>query len=340
MQEVSRSLASIKRIDEILTHPNADTLDLARIGGWQVCVRRDEFKAGDLVIFFTIDSWIPIYIAPFLCDPDKPKTYEGVEGARLRTVRLRGEWSQGLILSTSILPPEVEIEEDKDLTEFLGIMKWEAPVHPQLRGIARGSFPHWTRKTDAERAQGMTKEIFSDPDRKYEITVKIDGSSTTYAMKDGVYYVCSRNINIRPDNTANSFVSMGIRLGMEELLRKTERNLAIQGELFGSKICRNNEKINSHEFAVFSVWDIDNQQYLPPAERRELIAKLGLPHVPVLYEEVSLRELGVQTMQDLLNLAEGPSWNKAVKREGIVFKSSDGETMFKVIDNNWLLKNQ
>ncbi len=98
-----RKLATIGTIDQILPHPNADRLELAKVRGWQVVVKIGEFKAGDKVIYLEVDSWVPTEIAPFLSKGQKPRMYNGIKGERLRTIKLRNELSQGLILPISIL---------------------------------------------------------------------------------------------------------------------------------------------------------------------------------------------------------------------------------------------
>jgi len=163
-----RKLATIETISEVLPHNNADLLELVKVRGWQVVIRKGEFKQGDLVVFCEIDSWIPNELAPFLSKGNEPREYEGVKGERLRTIRLRGELSQGLVLP---IPkdwqyalvqdcPEcgyVEIggtvmfQLGADVTELLGIQKWEPPVSAQLSGQTAGNFPSFIRKTDQER---------------------------------------------------------------------------------------------------------------------------------------------------------------------------------------------
>jgi RNA ligase (TIGR02306 family) len=99
--EIKRRLASIRQIAAIDLIPNADAIDLATIDGWKVVVKKGEFKVNDYVVYFEIDSFIPNTIAPFLF---KGRTYNGVEGERLRTKKLRGVVSQGLVLGINILP--------------------------------------------------------------------------------------------------------------------------------------------------------------------------------------------------------------------------------------------
>ena len=120
-----RKLATVQTISEIKTHPNADAIELAIIKGWQVVVKKGEFQPGDKVIYLEIDSWVPTEIAPFLTKNLVPREYDGVRGERLRTVKLRGEISQGLVLPLNTLPPAVmdDVDSGTDLTEILGVLK-------------------------------------------------------------------------------------------------------------------------------------------------------------------------------------------------------------------------
>lgn len=157
-----RVLARITQIDDVRTHPNADLLDLCMIGGWQVVSKRGEFKAGDYALYFEVDSWIPNAVAPFLSKGQPPKEYNGVLGERLRTVRLRGEVSQGLLLPIDSCPaakaafhktrPVIPgVPDEIDVTALLGIQKYEAPIPACLAGKVRGNFPSVFPKTDEER---------------------------------------------------------------------------------------------------------------------------------------------------------------------------------------------
>lgn len=105
-----RKMASIEIISDIVPHSNADAIELAIIKGWQVVVKKGEFHRGDMVLYFEIDSWIPTELAPFLSKGHEPRVYKGVRGERLRTVKLRQEISQGLILPLSVLEKFGKIE--------------------------------------------------------------------------------------------------------------------------------------------------------------------------------------------------------------------------------------
>lgn len=95
---MTRKLASIRRIANIQPIEGADAIVVATVDGWKVVVKKDEFKVGDLAVYLEIDSWVPHNLAPFLSKGQEPREYNGVKGERLRTVKLRGTTSQGLLL--------------------------------------------------------------------------------------------------------------------------------------------------------------------------------------------------------------------------------------------------
>lgn len=156
MSNIQRKLASIRKITEIRPIPGADAIECAYVGGWPVVTKKGEYKVGDLAVYCELDSWIPHDLAPWLSKGKEPREYNGVKGERLRSVRLRGQISQGLLLPTSILDerglwPLAGNPVGHDLTAQLGIQKWEAPIPACLAGQVRGNFPSFIPKTDQER---------------------------------------------------------------------------------------------------------------------------------------------------------------------------------------------
>jgi RNA ligase (TIGR02306 family) len=93
-----RKLATIRRIADIQPIEGADAIEVATVDGWKVVIKKNEFKVGDLAVYLEIDSWIPHELAPFLSKGQEPREYNGVKGERLRTIKLRGTTSQGLLL--------------------------------------------------------------------------------------------------------------------------------------------------------------------------------------------------------------------------------------------------
>lgn len=99
-----RKLATIRRIAEVKEIVGADAIEAVRVDGWWVVVKKGEYQVGQLAVYLEVDSWVPTDIAPFLTKAGhEPKEYEGIKGERLRTVKLRGQLSQGLLLPISVI---------------------------------------------------------------------------------------------------------------------------------------------------------------------------------------------------------------------------------------------
>jgi RNA ligase (TIGR02306 family) len=344
-----RKLASIRKIIDISPIEKADLIELAQVDGWRVVVKKGEYKVGDLAVYLEVDSWVPHELAPFLSRGQEPREYNGIKGERLRTVRLRGQLSQGLLLPVNIgiggftwirdiNNETVLVNEGDDVTDHLGIQKWEAPIPVQLTGQIRGNFPSIIPKTDQERAQNLVAEIAAayNQDMYFEITEKIEGSSCTFYLDlENEFHVCSRNLDLKRDNN-NSFWRAAIKNNVENrMLIANMEGYAIQGELVGPSIQGNIYGFSDVEFFVFDIYNAKKGRYLTPLERQETINQLGLNHVPILNWNVNLVTADIEY---LLSMADGRSQlGKCPMREGLVFKAMNGGMTFKVISNSYLL---
>jgi RNA ligase (TIGR02306 family) len=334
-----RKMASIRRIDDIVPIESADAIECAVLGGWKVVVKKGEFTVGDLAVYCEIDSWIPTELAPFLSKGKEPREFEGIKGERLRTVKLRGQLSQGLLLPLEPTCANIESElfEGLDVSVPLNIVKWEAPVNAQLAGQVKGNFPSSIPKTDQERVQNLTNEIKAafDNNLLFELTEKLEGSSMTCYLIEQEFGVCSRNLDLKR-NDDNTLWKVAIEDKIELKMRIAGLdNHAIQGELVGPGIQSNIYKLSKPMFFVFDIYDIKKGAYMNPVERQAMIKVLQLNHVPVLTND---KDLGIGTVDELLVWAEGKSFlNGKQEREGIVFKQIDGGMTFKAISNKYLL---
>lgn len=349
-----RKLATIRQIAELRPIPGADAIETAIIDGWTAVVKKGEFAKGELVVYCEIDSWIPHEIAPFLSKGNEPREYNGVKGERLRTMKLRGQLSQGLVLPITALGPNEEIFSinhnsiGADVTSQLGIQKWERELPAQLAGQVEGDFPWFLEKTDQERIQNVFtpyKEV-GMLDQMFEATLKLDGSSCTIYNRDGKIGVCSRNLEMKlnvAENDGNTFVIIARKL--KQALRDYGHNIALQGEVMGPGIQGNRESLKKHTFYLFDIWDIDNQEYLDPVSRylafneiKELLGTDGefIQHVPVIDPAIDGGKF--DSVESFLEYAKRPSLNHAIA-EGVVFKSiTYPGVSFKAINNEFLLK--
>ena len=232
----------------------------------------------------------------------------------------------------------VELTEGLDLTDHLGIIKWERPMNAQLAGMARGNFPSAVPKTDQERIQNLTRSFEQYQQDTWSITEKLDGSSCTFYLDDeGVFHVCSRNLDLKEDE-ANSFWKVARKFDIEGIMRRNFMlGMAIQGEMIGEGIQGNQYKVQL-DFRIYDMYNVHTGQYLLPVQLKAACEKLGLKHVPILDENASIKD---HTIQSLLQYAEGKSLLNGSVREGLVYKSNTvHDRSWKAISNSWLLKNE
>lgn len=326
---MNRKLASIVRIKDIQPIPNADAIEVATVKGWKVVVKKGDFKVGDLAVYFEIDSFLPIKPEfEFLRKSCYRKMGEE-EGFRLKTIKLRNQVSQGLII-----PLDFEAEEGDDVTEKLGVKKFDPPIPAELAGVAKGNFPSFFNKTDEIRIQSLNEEDFYG--KKCYISQKCDGSSFSCYFNNGEFGVCSRNLELE-ESDSNTFWKMAKNLNLRQKLANLGRNIALQGELVGEGINGNKDALKGHFVYFFTVFDIDKQERLPFAEMKSLLKELDLEMVPILESDYTLPCKNL--IEFMLDKAGGKSiLNPQKDREGIVVRGMNNEFSFKAISNKYLLK--
>jgi RNA ligase (TIGR02306 family) len=337
---MERKLATLRRIKKLIPIEGADAIELALVDGWQVVVAKNVgYQQNDLVIYCEIDSFLPIREEFEFLRRTSYKKMADREGFLLKTIRLRGQISQGLILPITVLGDNTSgLYEGMDVTEKLGIVKYEAPIPASLQGKVKGSFPSFIPKTDEERVQNLEKEynqlIFSSKHQLY-VTEKLDGSSYTAYFNRGQFGVCSRNLELL-ETEGNTYWKVTRDLKIEEKLRSLGRNISLQGELIGEGIQGNPYKLRGQTVKFFTGYDIDSGRRIPIREFLDLLKKLELESVPVLHLGDFILP---QTIPDMLKWADGPSQlNPNFPREGVVVRSLDGTVSFKAISNQFLLK--
>ena len=344
---MERKLASVRKITNLTPIEGADKIELATIDAWKVVVAKDvNHKVGDMVIYCEIDSFLPIKEEFEFLRKSSYKKMGDQEGFRLKTIKLRGQVSQGLILPISVLNPEgtniyVDPFEGLDVTDMLGIIKYEPPIPADLAGKVKGLFPSFIHKTDEERIQNLSSEYETykeknKEDVKFYVTEKLDGSSATFFIKDGVFGVCSRNLELL-ETEGNSFWKVARELKLEESLVSLEKNICLQGELIGEGVQGNPYKVKGQTVRFFNGFNIDTQENIPFLEFVELTQKMNLTTVPILDYDFTLPE----TVENMLEYADKKSeLNSNLDREGVVVRSYDRTISFKVISNKFLLKSE
>ena len=346
---MERNLATIRRIKEIKPIEGADAIELAVVNGWQVVVAKNVgHQVGDLVVYCEIDSFLPIEPEFEFLRKSSYKKMGDQEGFRLKTIKLRGQISQGLILPYSVIPiaqfaTAADLPEGMDVSEMLGIVKYEPPIPAQLAGKVKGSFPSFLRKTDEERIQNLEKEYTEwtlSSKHQFYATEKLDGSSFTCYIKNGEFGVCSRNMDLL-ETEDNTFWAVARKLDLENKLRSFGKNICFQGEMVGSGIQGNHYNMKDQTVFFYNIFLIDEREYVGYDEFRNMLFDLDLACVPVLSYPFNFpadSEAAFPTVSALLRSAEGKSvLNDKVEREGLVIRSMDRTISFKVISNKFLL---
>lgn len=342
---MERKLATIRKITNITPIEGADKIELVTVGGWKVVAAKDvNHKVGDLVVYCEIDSFLPIKEEfEFLRKSSYKKMSDGTEGFRLKTIKLRGQVSQGLILPIKELSifqfaSSSNLSEGDDVTNILGITKYEPPIPAELAGKVKGGFPSFIPKTDEERVQNLSKEYDEwklQSKHKFYVTEKLDGSSATYYIKDGVFGVCSRNLELL-ETEGNTFWKVARELDLENKMKSLNMNISLQGELIGEGIQGNPYKIKGQTVRFFTGFDIDNFKRISFPQLVVMLMELNLQYVPVLNNEFGF--VLPDTIEGMLEYAENKSQlNEDTEREGVVVRSIDGTISFKAISNKFLL---
>ncbi len=333
-----RKLASIQKVLAIDPIEGADAIVRATVLGWQLVVKKDEFRVGDLVIYCEIDSLMP----------DRPEfEFLRPRAMRIKTARLRGQISQGICFPLNFLPADFPIEEGADCTQALGIIKYEPPIPACLVGQIEGMFPSFIPKTDETRVQLLQDVLNRFAGEKCYITEKLDGSSVTYFIKDGEFGVCSRNLQLKEDDT-NSFWKKAISLDIEAKLRTLNGNFALQGEIVGEGIQHNKLKLKGQIVRFFNIFNIDTASYFYFEDFKNTLEKLELPMVPVLSTDYALgNDIGeIVKMATIRSTVLPEVWAEGIvirpiqERPEFAFTRnlSNGRMSFKAINPEFLIK--
>lgn len=322
-----RKLVSVQVVAEVEPIPGADRIEKIRVLGWSLVSKKGEFKVGDLCAYFEVDSFLPDIPEYDFLRASSYRVLNEVGGFRLRTIKLRGQVSQGLAV-----PYRGNLPIGTDLTEAYDVVKWDPPLPACLAGKVKGYFPGFLTKTDEERIQANPDLLQIMAGRSYYISTKLDGSSGTFYAHQGNFGVCGRTLEFE-ETPDNSFWQIARRYGLEEKLL-ANGDICIQGELCGPGIQKNPLKLSQIDFFVFNAYHPSTMEHLSLDDMLILCEDLGLRTVHI--EEVGAC-FSYSTVRELLERAEG-TYVSGVEKEGIVIRATDKpRCSFKVINNRFLL---
>jgi RNA ligase (TIGR02306 family) len=349
-----RKLASIQTVNAVEPIPNADAIEKIRVLGWWVVVKKGEHVSGDKLVYCEIDSLLPERPEfEFLrASSFKPAQTDAMgattlaAGFRIKTVKLRGQISQGICFPLSILPADAPSDDGADVTDLLGILKWEPPLPVGMGGKVKGQFPGFLPKTDETRIQVLEGVLNRHRGKTFYVTEKLDGTSFTAFLHHGEFGICSRNLWMDESDESNVLVRVARAQRLEEKLREARErlgfDLAIQAEVIGPGVQKNKYALSSIALRVFNVLNVDSYRLLDHAQSLAILADMQLEIVPQLGTLVINH-----TVDDLVAFAEGSSLlNPKIQREGVVLRSLaeeydediGGRLSFKVINPKFLLK--
>lgn len=330
---------SLRTIRSLSPIEGADRIELALVDGWEVVVAKGIHSVGDTVAYLEIDSFLPEtepMFESFVARGTKPMLSGGeeVRGHVLRTVKLRGQISQGAILPLSEVGLSAESTQD-EVDAWMathGVVKYEPPLVASSPDIV-GVFPSMIRKTDSERVQNLSDEFLASLDpARWVATEKIDGTSATFwADEEGVLRAASRNWEVSLDAPGSLYRRVADALGLADLLAPGQ---VLQGEIYGEGVQGNPLKVNGVHLAVFSSEGISSDD---PAW--SVVDTGSVPPLPLTLP---------QTVAEAVAQADGLKsvLNPKVNAEGIVWWNLDGtcyaetgdRANFKAINNRFLLK--
>ena len=354
-----RKLASVQKIKAVTPIKNADRIELVHVLGWQCVAKKGEFKPGDYCVYFEIDSFLPIRPEFEFLRASSYKNSELLgEGFRLRTQTFRGEISQGLCLPASTFPElwYDEIEhmncvvpcEGQDVTEKLGVRKFEIPERATSDGTVMGLLPDSIPTTDEIRIQAMPELLQEFAGKEYYISTKMDGSSHSIGFDADGFHATGHSYEFKDDGKS-SFYNFIRKRGFDKKLEEFKNNhncssVAVQGEFCGPGMQGNRLKLEKPEWYVFDV-RIDGKR-VPLKEMLKTAEMLGMVTVPI-------EEIGTDLpnkypdINALLKRADGKYPNGGPK-EGIVIRTTspvysfvlNADLSMKVINNKYLLKHE
>ena len=346
-----RNLVTLQKIHAIKPIEGADAIELALILGWQCVAKKGEFAAGDVCVYYEVDSFLPLDERYEFLRRTSYRSNEFMgEGFRIKTMNMRGEISQGLALPLKLFPELSAFAVGDDVTDALAVKKWEVPEVQGSAGMDIGDKPHGIPTTDETRIQSMPEFIGHFLGKPYYITTKMDGTSCTVYHKDGKVGVCGRNREYKEDAASCSMWAYVINSGLKDRLLAWGEDIVLQGEFCGQGIQKNRLNLREPELFIFDVI-----RFGQAGEGDAIPTKCGLDGILAACEKLGLKSVPIEESGDsfdydlpgLIERARG-KYDSGRDKEGIVIRSReygraiiDGishKLSFKVLNNDFLAK--
>lgn len=372
-----RALARVVIIDALHPIEGADRIELAMVGGWQVVAQKGLYTVGCKAVYFEVDSLLPVSAQAFaFLAGSKNVIVDGEQYARIKTIKLRKQLSQGILMPLSEMGVSQGAAVDTDVTKYLGVLKYESAGEKSMNGTvgSKGGsvslpFPSFIPKTDQTRVQNipMLFNAARDSGELFEKSFKLDGSSMTVYSKDGVLGVASRNVGFRMQTenkgfkqSLKDFIAQWKQRGFKrakwvsqfkaddnDFTRMAQESGVLTALVReGRNLAFQGEMVSPSiqknfegvEKAEYYVYDV----YLIDEKRYMLPQERQELCAKYNLKHVPLAPSHAVTLpvdvKTAIEDADGPSGLNGKYREGFVYKSMDRDFSFKVISNAYLLK--
>ena len=321
--------ATIELIGEVIPHPNADRLDLVKILGFQCVTQKGLYQGGEKVVYIRPDAVLP--------ELDWAVDYRKYSPKRIKAVKLRDRWSEGIIVPFEILPVDLSnFEVGSEVTEVIGVTHYEPPVPQDLQ--AKRALPFGIPKTDEERWENLIDQL--PIGNKVDITLKVDGQSWSiyYNILTDEFGVLGRTLeyNIDGENRYSVHVLKTYPDLKEKFIAYCKfhnKSICLRGESYGNGIqgfdANPHAKLKS-DIAIFSCYLIDDRKYANKGSEfyfEKVSYDLGLPTVKFLEKDVELTNELIQKYSADLEKIDGNYF------EGVVVKHENGS--FKIISKKY-----
>lgn len=321
---------TIEIVENVNKHPNAEKLSLCNILGFKCVTKLDQFTNGQKVVYVRPDTVFP--------EADWATEYRKYSIKRVKAVRLRGEWSEGVIIPFEALPEDIynqlkDCVVGDEVSEVLGITHYEPPQPQDLS--AKGGLPMGIPKTDEERFENMR---FLSYGEVVDVQLKIDGQSCSYYYNYDTkeFGVLGRSLEIKPE-AINRYTDNVLTYDIETKLRAygeaQQLSLTIRGESYGAGL--QGHEHNPHAkmnkgWGMFSVFLIKEHEYAEKGHRyyfKNVAEEIGLPIAPMIEENVVLTPELVEKYSVGITELNGKVF------EGVVIKTNTYS--FKIINKNY-----
>lgn len=369
-------------------HPNADALEIARVGDYKSIVRKGQFQTGDLGVYIPEQAVLPVWLIKELGLEGK---LAGKQQNRVKAVKLRGVLSQGLIYPVELMwntfgheqghqlhvvedgaDKRLIVTEGQDVTEVLGIVKWEPEIPSHMNGQLTGA-AGCTLKYDIENIKRYP-DVFEE-NELVVITEKLHGTWACFGYHPRVDHpiVTSKGLSGKglifkwafPENENNLYIQAFQRLTYrdsgntlyregvtgtsivqrvhEALNLDRDTPVYVLGEIYGKGVQDLHYGAQQPQFRIFDVYvgQPGNGEFVSPGSMKAWIEdELGLEHVPVLYVGPYDREIvdeltdGLETVGGGMNIREGVVIKPMIERRD----DEIGRVVLKSVSEDYLMR--